>query len=313
MWKWMLPVLALAIAPPAAMAGPEDDCRQTGDGKLQVTACSEIVARGDPPAWVYESRGRAYWRRGDRTQAIADFRLFAEALERYIHGDLDAPPERIVDTALKTLKAYICQYLIRHYARDVPAAKFDVISVREGDYKKDLFGTDAHKTVCGEIVYDWPERSAPGHAEEIARVLSAINQLEFNNLRVKLDDLARHWYLNAVKTPSAKLAPPGRFLEIVKEYASDRRVSLVEAHPVVLNRIRQAPDRIIAEADARSGTLTGDWFSALRLDHSKIIAGHLNIPIATGPDEKLLQVSYGDAFRTYGEFLKWLEAAPPPR
>jgi hypothetical protein len=65
MWKWMLPVLALAITSPAAIAGPEDDCRQNGDGKLQVTACSEIVSRGDAPAWVYESRGRAYWRRGE--------------------------------------------------------------------------------------------------------------------------------------------------------------------------------------------------------------------------------------------------------
>jgi hypothetical protein len=313
MWKWMLPVLALTITSPAAIAGPEDDCRQNGDWKLQVIACSEIVSRGDAPAWVYESRGRAYWRRGDRKQAIADLKLFAQALERHIDGDLDAiPPDRIIDAALKTLKSYICLYLIRHYAGDDPAKKVDVVSVQAGDYKNDLFGTEAHKTVCGEIAYDRPERSAPTRAEEIAHVLSAINELEFNNLRVKLDDLARHWYLNAVRAPSAKLAPAGRFLEIVGEYASDRRISLGERHAVVLDRIKQAADRIIAEAAAPSGTAMGDWFSAIRLEQSKIIAGHLNIPIATGPDEKLLQASYGDAFGKYAEFLTWLTEATPP-
>jgi hypothetical protein len=186
--------------------------------------------------------------------------------------------------------------------------------VRAGDYEKDLFGNKVHNDVCGEIVYHRPS-SGGNDAEQIGYMLSAINNNEFLVLRRELENFAIGWYVwyvEAIKTGPVQEPPVQKLIDIINVYDSNRGMSLMERNTIVRDNIRKIADIIIAEATSRSVTSTGDWFTAIRLEQSKIIAGGFNIPLATGPNEQILLTSYNGAFRKYEEFLTWLSKAPFP-
>lgn len=72
-----LAVLAALLLAPAAHADLADDCNQSFDFKLRVTACTELIETQDHTdenlAAAYTNRGRAHYALGDADKALADF------------------------------------------------------------------------------------------------------------------------------------------------------------------------------------------------------------------------------------------------
>ena len=81
-------ILALWMAPPAALAGPLEDCQSLKNLDLEIRACTELIRRGKSKVAAYHFRGRAYADKGDHDAAIADYN---EGIRLTYPGDVFYP------------------------------------------------------------------------------------------------------------------------------------------------------------------------------------------------------------------------------
>jgi len=71
--------LVLALSATGAWADRYSDCSQLNDLDRTIRGCTQVIERGKQEsqnfrAFAYSSRGTAYKKKGDKEQAIADYR-----------------------------------------------------------------------------------------------------------------------------------------------------------------------------------------------------------------------------------------------
>ena len=76
-------VLALMLGATGAWADRYEDCGQDEDPDRKIRGCTEVIERGEQESQknrtaAYSNRGVAYKKKGDKEQAIADFRTALE-------------------------------------------------------------------------------------------------------------------------------------------------------------------------------------------------------------------------------------------
>ena len=82
--KWLVVVaLALTLSATGAWADRYSDCVQSKDLDRAIRGCTQVIERGEREApknraVAYYNRGIAYQKKGDKDQAIADYRKALE-------------------------------------------------------------------------------------------------------------------------------------------------------------------------------------------------------------------------------------------
>jgi tetratricopeptide (TPR) repeat protein len=70
--------LVMMLGTAAAWADDIADCDQIKNLDLKIRGCSKLIKLSPNDATAYNNRGGAYYRKGDKEQAIADFRKALE-------------------------------------------------------------------------------------------------------------------------------------------------------------------------------------------------------------------------------------------
>jgi Flp pilus assembly protein TadD len=73
MYRSLALILMIATVATPALAGTAEDCAQTGNVDLAITACTAAIATKPKDAKALNARGTAYLRKGDHAKAIADY------------------------------------------------------------------------------------------------------------------------------------------------------------------------------------------------------------------------------------------------
>ena len=139
-------VLSSALLAGAALADTVEDCVQDRDRDLQIRACTSIIARGGKVAWAYNNRGLAYYHKGDKDRAIADYdkaialdpkdaqAYYDRGVAFYAKGDRDraiADYDKAIALDPKYAKAYYNRGVARYDSGDFEGAARDLLRTIE--------------------------------------------------------------------------------------------------------------------------------------------------------------------------------------